>query len=753
MEKKKAGKIDRRTYLKMTGTAAGVFALGLLAKDFVRPSSASVQVPQVPLLGRAIQKYVSPLPHFAGVRVTGNNLTVSMEEFQEKVLPDAFYAALLPPYNAGTYVWGYKIASFGPLYPGFTVEATRGVLNTMTYVNNLPNPPFLQQYLTVDQTLHWADPLLLGHAPMGTTCPIGILDPNAPDHCQPYMGPPPLVTHLHGGEVPSDFDGGPEQWFTPNGLKGLAYRTKSPTSTNAAVYEYLNRQEPATLWFHDHVLGITRLNVYAGLAVFYFLRDWTLERPNLPGGPDDTTVIDNSDPINPKTIKPEIEIAIQDRMFDTNGQWLFPDLGLNPEHPFWIPEFLGDTIVVNGRTWPFLNVEPRRYRFRFLDGSNARFYSMRLKDVTNPANPLPGPPIWQIGTDGGLLDTPAQIAYPKELLIAPGERADVIIDFKMFAGKTLILYNSARAPYPKGAPPDPNTTGQIIQFRVGTTLSNPMGPTGDPSYDPSTLQSPRLAAMNRLVDPLTGKLAANVTPVQYRQLTLNEVMGPGGPLEVLLNNTKWNGQDPMMNPIPGSVPDSRGNYLTELPQNNTTEVWEIINLTADAHPIHLHLVQFQLLNRQSFQTNKYLKAYAAAFPGGGLDPMTGLSYPAGVYMPAYGPPMLYSTNQTPGTTVPTIGGNPDVTPFLQGKLMPPAPNEAGWKDTVIMYPGQVTRIAVRFKAQDGTGFLFDPTGSTKYAYDSSGNLAEGPGYVWHCHIIDHEDNEMMRPYKVALPPP
>jgi spore coat protein A len=638
-------------------------------------AGASVQVPQVPLPGNAIPKYQDPLPTFAGNRVDGTkDLTVTMEEFQQEVLPSASYAALPVPYKAGTYVWGYGIEeaggnTFPPLYPAYTIEAQRGVPTTITYINNLVNP-VLQQYLTVDQTLHWADPV----------GPVG--DPLV----DPYTGPVPAVTHLHGGEVPSAFDGHPDSWFTP----GLA-QTGPGFVTD--TYTYPNTQEAATLWFHDHALGMTRLNVYGGLAGFYLLRDPANEPANLPSG------------------QQEVEIVIQDRMFDTNGQWLFPDApALNPEHPFWQPEFLGDTIVVNGKTWPYLDVEPRRYRFRFLNGSNARFYSMRLMD---PVAMLPGPPIWQIGTDGGLLDTPAMIGFPNELLIAPGERADVIIDFGALppgTGPEFILYNSARAPFPKGAPVDPNTTGQIMKVRVVNPFTPP-----DNSYDPATAL-PGSLRPNNPIEVLDPAVTA-IQPDQVRQLTLNEVMGAGGPLEALLNNTKWDGTMSGL-PAPG---------ITEMPRVGSTEVWEVINLTGDAHPIHLHLVQFQLLSRQRFQTNKYLKAYDAAFAGG-------------VYNPAAGPPLPYDTPNADGA----VGGNPAIGSFLQGKAIPPAANEMGWKDTVIMYPGEVTRIVVRWAPQDvpaggvipgDNAFPFDPT--------------VGPGYVWHCHILDHEDNEMMRPYTVA----
>ena len=264
----------------------------------------------------------------------------------------------------------------------------------VTYVNSLDNTTSkLQQYITVDQTIHWADPQnqLLPNAIPGQ-------QPEGPP--APYRGPIPVVTHLHGGEVPSSSDGGPDAWFT----KGYTLRGPAWTAGTTQKYYYPNGQEATTLFYHDHVLGATRTNLYSGLVGFYLIRDeYDTGIPgkglNLPAGPQ------------------EIELAIQDKMFDTNGQLLFPDgtgdmqnwsvtsnqptdgAGFNggppnPNvHPFWIPEFFGDIILVNGKSWPYLNVEPRRYRFRIVDGANARFFNLKI----------PGVQIWIIGTDGGLL--------------------------------------------------------------------------------------------------------------------------------------------------------------------------------------------------------------------------------------------------------------------------------------------------------------------------------------------------------------
>ena len=376
--------------------------------------------------------------------------------------------------------------------------------------------------------------------------------------------------------------------------------------------------------------------------------------------------------------------------------------------------------------------------------------------------------MWVIGTDGGYLDAPVLIdpnstnkAVSKRLTMMPGERYDVIIDFNdpiwlgllaargvTFPLNTLELENTARIPFPDGAPAPKNTHGRLIQFRVSGTT-----PASDTSYDPASGVPIRTGTrqIERLVDPAAGTAA--VTPALTRQLTLNEVMGPGGPLEVLVNNSKWSGHSIATDKFTDGVrPDfSAGpddTLYSELPNEGDTELWEIINLTVDSHPIHLHLVQFQLMNRQRFDVKRYQAAYDALFPGSSaIDPLTGQAFPQGVFIGAFGPPLDYATGKAwtaldvfGGTKhTPFQGGNPNVALFLNAKKWPVAPPlayEAGWKDTVIAYPGEVTRIMVRWAPTDTaageTGhFPFDPNG--------------GHGYVWHCHIIDHEDNEMMRP--------
>jgi spore coat protein A, manganese oxidase len=680
---------------------------------------------QVLIDGATIPKYVETVPALNANRVNGTaGLAVDMVEFQQRILPATFYAALPAPYSAGTYVWGYKVDATGPSWPGRTIEVQRGTATTVTYTNSLAQaggaPPVLARYLTTDLTLHWADPLHTSHE---SNCRNG--PPLAPACVTSYGGPIPAVVHLHGAEVLSQFDGHPDTWFTPGlALKGPAYVSN--------VYTYPNTQEATTLWYHDHALGRTRLNVYSGLAGFYLIRDAR-----------DTGRADN--PITLPGGDFEAELMIADRQFDRNGQLFFPS-GLpgnptgingpppNPDrHPYWNPEFFGDVVTVNGKSWPFMTVQPRRYRFRIVNSSNARFYEMSLVNVANQAA---GPSIFQIGSDGGFLNAPVRLGAGNvpQLLLAPAERADIIIDFAGQAGRTFTLVNTANAPFPSGDPPDPNTSGQIMQFVVNQPLVGV-----DSTFNPAAPGAARLRAANIVNVRPTG------APSKRRQLVLVEVEGPGGPEGVLLNNSQWDGNRAgaaTATVIPGSVSNGAGISATETPQVGSTEIWEFANLTEDAHPIHLHLVQFQVINRQNMtldttsedQPTTYRAAWDALFPGGTFG---GVTYDRGTFIPGFGPPLDYATGNAGA-----LGGNLAFGQFLMGGVIAPPANEAGWKDTLKLLPKQVTRIAVRFAPQSAAvgavvagmnAFSFDPT-------------AAGPGYAWHCHILDHEDNEMMRPY-------
>ncbi len=550
-----------------------------------------------------------------------------------------FYQQILPPGMPQTKVWGYgghiKDEKTGKVMysrsaPGATFEAVRGVPVKVKWINKLKG----KHLFAVDPTLHWANP---NNMPMNN---IPKPWPAFPPGFKNAQFPVPIVTHLHGGENESVDDGYPEAWFTFNGKRGPDFKTSK--------YFYPNKQQSATLWYHDHALGITRLNVYAGLAGFYLLRD------------NDRSSLDKK--LSLPSGKYEIPLVIQDRMFHTDGSLLFNNVGINPDiHPYWVPEFFGDTVMVNGKVWPNLNVDRRQYRFRVLNGSNARFYNLKLSN---------GITFIQIGSDGGFLPKPVKLT---SLLIAPGERADILVDFSQLTPGTKIrLLNEANAPFPDGDSPDPNTVGQIMQFTVPADALKPK----EPKKIPDKLNTIPL-----------------LTPTVKRILTLNEVMGPNGPTMVVLNGQMW------MAPI------------SETPRVGSTEEWVIANLTADTHPIHLHLVQFQLLNRQDLDAAGYMKKW---------EEVNGMV------------PLMHPTIEVP------------VEPFLApGEPIKPDDNELGWKDTIRMNPNQVTRIRVRFAPQDVPVGGVKP-GENLYPFDPTTE----PGYVWHCHILDHEDNEMMRRYKV-----
>lgn len=562
-----------------------------------------------------------------------HNYTVDVSEFSQQILPSGFPM---------TTVWGYSGTAKDPLTgtlfpnfknaPGATFEAIRGVPINIQWVNNLTGP----HPLPVDPTLHWADPNGLGMVDPATV-------PTFPPGLAATQSPVPIVPHLHGGETESSSDGHPDAWFT-NGeaIKGSTFAR--------SLYTYLNTQLPSTLWYHDHTLGLTRLNVLMGLAGFYLLRD-------------PKNLLDKPSSVLPKG-KYEIPVVIQDRSFNTDGSFAFPSLGINPDiHPYWVPEFFGDTITVNGKVWPNLNVERRQYRFRVLNGSNARFYNLQFSNKMT---------FTQIGSDGGYLPSPVNLT---SLLLAPGERADILVDFsRVAAGDKIILGNDANAPFPTGTPADPETVGQIMQFTVLNV----------PAVSPSASVLP--AKLNTI--------PALKSDSPKRTLVLIELTGSAGPVEILLDGQKW------------STP------ISELPKVGSTEDWEIVNLTPDAHPIHLHLVQFQVVARQTFQAEQYKTDWMAI---NGTPPFN-----------------------SPTTVLP-------VTQYLDGNPVLPAPNEVGWKDTVRANPGEVTTIRVRFAPQD-TSVDDSSPGVNLYPFRPD----FGPGYVWHCHIIDHEDNEMMRPYKITL---
>ena len=497
----------------------------------------------------------------------------------------------LPP----TQTWGYG----GAAYLGPTLEVRRGIPITVNAMNTLGAHPLA---FAIDTTIHGA--------------------------VEADRTTPRVSLHLHGGNTSPNDDGHPEATFLPGAARS---------------YFYNNDQEAATIWYHDHALGITRLNVYAGLAGFYWIRDEF-----------DTGLADN--PLGLPTGPYEIPIVIQDKMFDVDGHLAYPPGEFGS---IWAPEFFGDVAVVNGKAFPNLNVARGLYRFRVVNGSNARVYNLKLSG---------GEMMFQIGTDGGLLNYPVPVM---RLTLAPGERADLLVDFSNHRpGSTVVMTNDAPTPFPDG--PRSKVRGglplkQIMQFTVGSA----MGFNGEIP----------MALRETPIVPL-------MQPVRTRNLSLVEIMDEetGVPLMALLNNLEFTSNQ------------------IEMPVVDTVEQWNIINTTGDTHPIHLHLVQFQLLGRQKFHAEAYLEA---AYPE--LDDDTRGPYPA-----------------------------PSADAYAYGRMKGPGPNEAGWKDTVRANPGEITRILVPFGANAAPGVPF-------------GNSFTGD-YVWHCHILEHEDNEMMLRYRVVPAP-
>jgi FtsP/CotA-like multicopper oxidase with cupredoxin domain len=758
----------------------------------VSPAQSAIVVPLDPT---TIPKYVTPLvippqmPKSTASPAPAADYDIAVRQFKQQILPGGIWGSSFPnpaggaplgPFPATT-VWSYGRAEdqlpdsseipggavgVAPApdstfnYPAFTIENRSGTPTSVRWINDLVDPvsgTYLPHLFPVDQTLHWANP-------PKANCAMD--DPNRTD-CEtmvpePYTGPVPLVTHVHGAHVQPDSDGFPEAWWLPGapGTKGIpaSYAPQGSAFTQAnngntvagsAFYSYQNSQPATTLWYHDHALGMTRLNVYAGPAGFWLVRGGTndVAAGILPGPAPNPTEGDPNFEADARGKIREIPVAIQDRSFNSDGSLFYPtsraffDGFVGPYigtmtpgeysdiSAIWNPEAFFNTMVVNGTTWPLLEAAPARYRLRLLNGCNSRTINLSMFMVTSlGADGIAGTaddvlgaevPFYQIGADQGFLPKVVRIqtgqvttlpgngtfpaatptsAPEQALLMGPAERADVIVDFSGLANGTRIRMINTAPDAPFGGFPDaaadPLTTGQVMDFIInGALLTETDGFTTPPQNlvlpaetHLGTQTSSRMLSLNELMsdqvcveidsateaivgtlftrppaDPtfLSDCLAA--TPTIPGNIT--DAMGPRqarlgimtiDPLtgNLLAQNLKW------------------GDPVSEFPLLNSTEVWEIFNTTVDAHPIHLHLVRFEVVNRQD------------------LDPATLLPLP--------------------------------------GTVTLPQPNELGYKDTVVAYPGQVTRIKARF--------------------DIAGR------YVWHCHIVEHEDNEMMRSFIVGSTP-
>lgn len=535
----------RRTFLgeaaRLAAAAASASASSALSAALPAQVGPGPQSP--PLDPEKIARFVDPLPIPAVLAPRGSRpdpaggvapipfYRVSMREVEAKLHRD------LP----ATRLWTYEGTTPGP-----TIETQSGRGLLVEWINELPD----RHLLPIDHTLHGAGP--------------GVPDVRA-------------IVHVHGAKAPPESDGFPEDWYVPG---------------KSATFHYPNRQDAAMLWYHDHAMGIERLNHYAGLFGVFLIRDRVEDALQLPRGAH------------------EIPLVLCDRMFDTNGQLRYP---VSPVAGApWVEEVLGDVHLVNGKVFPFLEVERTRYRFRVVNASNGRPYALSVAG---------GPQIIQIGSDQGLLAAPVAV---DSLLLTPAERADIVVDFREAKTGTVSLQDRGRP---------------ILEFRVAAQKSR--------------IKPPPLPHRLRPIERLAPSVA-----VRTRDLVLNGYHDSRRHrMVMLLNDTRWH--EP----------------VTESPVLDSVEIWSLLNLTADDHPIHLHLVRFQILDRQPFD--------------------------AGVY-------------RTSGKIQPTA---PPV---------PPAPAEAGWKDTVRVPPRMVTRIIARFEGFPGK-------------------------YVWHCHVLEHAANEMMRPFEVVAP--
>ena len=526
--------ITRRTFFHKSG----LMTAALLAQQSAR-SAREISV-RPTLDPNSLKPFVDPLPVPEIARPTGFRPSpadpaakvpyyrLTMRQIESQVHRD------LKP----TRLWGFGSSSPGP---SFETRSGEGVL--VEWANELPR----RHFLPLDHNIHGAEA------------------------DKPEVR---AVVHLHGAKTGPASDGYPEDWYEPG---------------KSATYYYPNNQDATMLWYHDHALGINRLNIYAGLLGAFFIRDHVEDSLNLPGG------------------RHEVPLMLCDRTFFPDGQIYYPS-SPKPDAP-WVPEVFGNAILVNGKLLPYLDVEPRRYRFRVLNGSNGRFYHLSLAN---------GQPFHQIGTDQGLLAAPVEI---KSLSLAPGERADLVVDFARHGGERIVVRNDAF---------------EVLQFRVSA------GSVQDTSSVPAVLR------------PISGPAESEV--VKTRDLPLVEFEDAyGNPVIMLLSGMHW------------SMP------VTENPVIGSVEIWNLINTTDDSHPIHLHLVRFQILDRRPFDAFQYQATKVLRY---------------------------------------------------RGPAVPPDPGEAGWKDTVRAHPEMVTRIIVRFEGFTGR-------------------------YVWHCHVLEHGDNEMMRPYDVV----
>ena len=736
--------MNRRDLIR-TGLGVGAgLALGRWGKG--GSAFAFNQSPGIPLFGTALRG-VGPggipvaLPGFPGgltkAPVTGvSHYSMGILEFEDQGVCPTLGSTKLWGYTPANGLGGYnKPTHLGGIIVGQKGQPIQVGFQNLLFVNN--------HILPVDRTIMGAE---------------GAINRTA--------------VHLHGGFVPWISDGGPFDWFDPYGHHGDSFlnnKTLNPHAVpGSAEYYFPMSQSARFMWYHDHAMGITRLNAYAGIASAMLIRD-TFE----------ADLVDKGLPNFVEAGGNEIPLVFQDKIFvgqnirQTDPTWPGPtgpgslwyphvydpgrwDLapgGLPLPDPSIVPEFFGDTMLVNGTVFPQATVQARRYRLRLLNACGARFLNLQLyvddgspngitlDDLDNPTNKpfinaaTGDASFLQIGTEGGFLSRPAKVpsAQPlqfvappdsdtgqtdpsrqnlkKSLLIAPAERPDVIVDFSLHAGQSVILYADAPAPFPSGDDvndyfPDMDSEGNSVN---GTTRDgygpntrvlmrfNVVAATG--ATDPP-LHIDADTDLSSGIDPFLAPWGETTPPPgRPRFLTLNETFDEYGRLIQILGDEDAPSGSPYDGMASYMNPSATIRATEQRVANGATEVWEIYNNTGDVHPMHFHLVNVQLLNRQLFDVR--------AFPG-------------------------------------TIA--------FTGPVLPPDPNEVGWKETVPMYPGTVTRIIMKFELPlivDGNGNPVNTKGIPGFQLPiKNGQPPESPRtggaeYVWHCHILEHEEHDMM----------
>ncbi|MHB1456544.1 MAG: multicopper oxidase family protein [Armatimonadota bacterium] len=523
-------------------------------------------------------------------------------------------------------VWTYSQPGKTPVLLGPTIVAKTKRPVVVKWINNLPiDMDSFPLKDAIDETLP------------GAMVPTGA-----------------AIPHLHGGHTAARFDGTPNQWWTADGVVGNDFVTDT--------FTYMNEQPASLLWYHDHTMGATRFKPYLGLAAAYLIFD------NIDTG---TRIMGQKVPSGYG--KYHLPLVLQDKQFNADGSLFYPTEGVSAVHPKWVPEFFGDTPVINGKAYPYLNAQPRRYRLRLLNGSQARFYNVHFKIGENDL------PFWVIGSEGGLLPKPVKTFGQ---LISPGERFDTIVDFTGIPlGSTIMMTNDALAPYPGGGDPE---LPELMKININMPV-----PANDPDDTvlPAKLKMP---AVPRL-QPSTQNHGRRLKLT--RDIVLKETMDEfDEPVEVLLNGYHFD--DP----------------TTDFIKAGTTEIWQWINLTEDAHPMHPHLAQFQVLNRQKFDVEEYTEDWLEYLESGRNS-----------------------------------SEKPNLDDYLIGQPIPPAPDEMGFKDTVKAYPSldpeddsysYVTRTIAKWTLPSTSVLDYDP------------NTKSFGGWVYHCHILEHEENDMMRPFSV-----